>query len=293
MLGSISQELTGPDQPVLLQFEEPATCTVQVTGDIGSNLQVTLAPDRANVDPIFGSISGRSQSTENVPAGGEVDMGVVQPGDYVLSIRRNEPLEGGAYRPGESLTESVTLGPGPNSLTIAAPVEHDLIVTVPGDDERAAKRMRASREQRGPSFIGQRSPASVEGTTARFEGLLPGTYRLSAFTSEGKKEMLVDVPCAPVTFAPMRSTGLEVLRGAGAGILGPAKLEPGDVITGFDGETVVDMRFLGAFAEAVNERDVTLRFERGGTQRSARIPRNPDADASSVMANFYFRTRLE
>lgn len=289
--GSIRAEVTEPGQRISMQFQAPAECTVQVTGEITDPLVVQLTPNGPDTDPMQALMFGRQESAGEVPPDGVVDLGRFQPGEYTLSIRKKDSGRNFAGR--ESVSREVILASGPTRLTIGAPVEHSLVVTVPENEKQALMRLSAQRES-GTPFGNGHQPTSTEGTTARFDDLLEGTYRLSYHSAaEGRQEMLVDVPCAPVTFSPMRTTGFAVLYLHDGGTRGPGGLRVGDVLTGFDGTDATEKNFMAQLDRALMERDVTLRFEHDGAQRTVTLSKNEDGIQSGLQSKLWVRSRLE
>lgn len=284
-------EVTGPGEAVTLRFEEPAECTVAVTGEIEPYLKVALGSVGSARADSFNYTGATDQLSAAVPESGVVELGKLQPGAYVLSAYKQERL---GQRAEDVVSREVTLGPGPNRLTIEAPVNLELIVGVPGADEGTLKNAFVTRESTSPRRAERIQPSSVEGDSARFEGLVAGQYRITVYMrGEGAGEMLVDLPSPPVTFAPMRATGLVVVRASTEGPIAPANLLAGDVVVGFDGIEAADPSFFGSLAGALKERDVTLRFERDGAPMTATLPRDAGANRTTVQAYVRFRSRLE
>jgi hypothetical protein len=216
-----------------VDFAEPASLDVTVTGYAGSGLEGRL---RVDARPMSAGKDVQARyhygSDDSIGPEGRRTIKPLQPGRYrvQLSFRRERwqaaPLE----------RVEVDVAPGANAVSIPAPVVHTLVVILEGSPE--STHVGLARVGATQSDEWHHSSRSGADGTATFEGLTAGSYRITLYgpKSGRNQSMKVTVPTGgPVRFKEDAETALLVKVLDAEGYLASAGLQQGDVITGVDG----------------------------------------------------------
>jgi hypothetical protein len=216
-----------------IEFAEPASLDVTVTGYAGSNVEGRLKID---AKPIMAGrerhsrVYYSSSRDDQIGPDGKQTLRPLQPGRYRVELQYMQE------RWNSSVLDHVDVDvrAGANQVTIAAPAVYSLTVVAPG--EPAGTHIGISQIGGSGSERWGRSPVGADGTST-FEGLSAGTYRLILYSKAMRqRSMKVTIPAAgSVTFKEDVETALVLKALDSDGFLASSGLQAGDVITGVDG----------------------------------------------------------
>ncbi len=243
----------------------------RLAGLNGDRVRLTFAPSAELVVELVGEGGLRAMRQAHarlegkpVTAGARFDEGSgalefrgLHPGAYTLSVHSWAEWNGD-WRQERLFRGPVEVLPGPQRLEIPVPTRADLLVRCPGAKAGveaslvgvAEDRTRDEDDRWGNTFA--RAKVDELGQV-RFEGMLPGTYRLTI----GPRAQLVRVPGPAVDFEGVLPERFLFRLDAGDSPLRRAGVRSGDVLVAIDGQELSK--------EAAEKRLEALSSQRSGT----------------------------
>jgi hypothetical protein len=271
--GSRTLEMVAGQREYELQFQEPSTLTVQISG-------ATPADDEHFYQLIItetGNTSGWSRGNNSLdPKIGAAGTWSgtfkdIQPGEYQVALYYNEGSPN-SYSPEVLMTLPTTVVSGANNFNFDLNLLSDLRVRV-ADGEGDYLFLQAHRDENDP-FSGQRHAEIGEDGLAVFSKVAPGEYLLNYNNSF----MLVTCPCGEVAFTPNSANCVKVSIWDEGSDMYRAGLRNGDLITAVDGAAFDSQAWREAIQKKAPERDLRLSVRRNGRTVQVTVPNRTLSD---------------
>ncbi len=273
LYGSKTTGLIAGQTSVTVQFAEPASLEVTVTGYRGSGFEGELwvsvgAPQPAEEAPEqgFGAPFGGGGAWLAPDSEGRCHFNALEPGPREVVLLMQTPH-------GQSAVARVplTLHSGANTATLPIPALYRLTVAVDGAAQGTYAMLRDAGSQ--PWSGGNWVVLDASGRAA-FEKVAAGKYVVQVWGGSGDGgSMTISVPAESVVkFKPDAQDAMQVQVSDPEGALGAAGLETGDLVVAVDGAGFKSQaEFVARLTAALQKAEVTLSVLRGGAPREAKI----------------------
>ena len=284
MRGSLERDVDLDTNRVRFEFREPCHLTVHVTGVEQTQVDVTVEfiVDGANDTPF--RIHWMSVSPD-----GLTESQLLQPGAAKVIVN----LAGDLGWDRDPIAEkAVVLGEGEQTVTIAAPPVHDLIVHAPelepGDDVALFLPVPGSYYDR----IG--SEDLDETGRAVFPALLADRYMIQCIRNGALEQMYVDVPAGEVTFDPLEVNGFRIHTMKEGGLASQAGLRIGDIVTSAGGRAVDGQAWFYRMLLELSDGPMNVDYIRDGRKSKAQLPKiEGDTDVWATFGAYAYPTELD
>lgn len=264
VMGQITQRFDPSGSAIDFVFEEPGDVAVQVTGNLTGDLYVKLVPVKEEGEDSTNLGWGyhrRARGNGKVDRNGLAQLGLTQPGKYDLELTAQEN-EWGQHPAIASL--QVTVQPGKNQLSIAAPVLAELSVHAPDIEVGASFHLQLKSSGGRRSFSGAQKTLDDEHRVL-FEGLAHGDYILYVW-GETQGQMELTVPCGEILFVADEVKAYEVVSVVKDKLAAKAGLAEGDLILAVNGHQVEGTAFMNRLWVELADGPATLQVQRGGRE---------------------------